>query len=159
MHNPRSILTVAIAVFALVVGVGAFSTVSVLDETHDRSVALLLQTMETVPYPIETPIVEESEPEQYMISGRHVVRGDTHRVFGEVMLSVTCEALVVEADIRDTEPSSVELIFTTSESDEDCLDAEAPTSFDVAFDADAEAILTASWNGHEAVLSLLKDIL
>lgn len=163
MRNPRSVLTVAIIVFALVVGVGAFGVMSIVGDVHSRNAALLLQSLESLPYPYPEAEATSSdtseEPEIITITGRHIVRGETHKVFGEILLPSTCDLLSVEALPRETKPASIELAFvaTSTEGAIDCEEANAPTPYSVEFDAEPSVILTASWNAGEAILSLVKD--
>lgn len=160
MHNPRSLLTTAIVVFALVVGVGAFGALTVIGDIHERNVAALLESARALPQEMPAETESLDQPEYYMISGRHVVRGEQHKIIGDVLLGSACESLSTEATVRETTPLSVEIAFTTNlDTVVQSLPCDPPqdtTPFVVTFEAPEDVIITATWNGGEAILSLIK---
>lgn len=152
MENPRTLLTASILSFALLMGAGTFGVLTYVD-MQSATVA----SVREIAGPKVWPKPPAPAPVR-AITAAHAFDGVTHIVSGEVLLDDACELLELHAVSHNTTPPSATLEFETLlETDTaECGPAEAATPFSAALESAEDTIITASWNGEEAILSLIK---
>jgi hypothetical protein len=93
-----------------------------------------------------------------LINAKHQYNADTseHVVAGEVEMPTACDLLSTDVTVDDsTDPDTVTLIFTTTNSGEECAQTVTTERFKETFTAPEDATINATFNGQPVELNLV----
>lgn len=98
----------------------------------------------------------EVKPVHETITAKHQYKNGNHIVAGEVNMPTPCDILTVSARIAESFPEQVTIDFVSTTSADICAQVVTPARFKVNFQASAQAIIKATWNGQPVVLNLIQ---
>ena len=116
---------------------------------------------EEIPTNLEPTIpIEDTLPDEVIreaITAKHQYKDGMHIVEGEIELPTPCHTLDTMIIVRESFPEQVTIEFTTTATDELCIQVITARPFAVEFAVSEQALITATLNNEPTALNLIKE--
>ena|SRR3989344_510838 len=141
--SKTAITTTTLLIILVIVGAFYYLAPDSMRFWDNQSAAVIGAGDDTTPSPHET------------INAKHQYKNGKHIIAGEVDLPTPCHILTTTAQIAESFPEQVTINFTSKDSGEVCTQVITLNRFKIEFEASANAVIKARWNGQPVELNLI----